>query len=158
MIQLVYISLLLIIRLHLTCAERKTCSTIIKSQRILNIIVCEIFFFSLRLCVGLCVYVHPPWRLHLSGSAGIPGNRSTMLRWRRWIHLPVSLDCYFAMQNVTFQLAALSCSYTRSRQSHDLTSIRLAFGTQGLHSPFTKGFAIYLGKDKITESTNQHST
>ena len=29
-------------------------------------------------CVRVCVYVHPPRRLHLSG-VGIPGNRSTML-------------------------------------------------------------------------------
>ena len=27
-----------------------------------------------------CAYVHSPRRLHLSGSVGIPGNRSTMLR------------------------------------------------------------------------------
>ena len=36
-----------------------------------------------------------------------------------------SLHLYFGMQNITFQLAALSCSYTRSGHSHDLTTIRL---------------------------------
>ena len=40
-----------------------------------------------------------------------------------------SLHLYFGMQNLTFQLAALSCSYIRSGYSHDLTSIRLAFRT-----------------------------
>ena len=73
-------------------------------------------------------------------------------------------------QNLIFQLATLSCSYTRSRHIHDLTSIRLAFRTWGLHSPLTgvafgtqyivswsafasaltRGFPIYLGKVKVT--------
>ena len=30
-----------------------------------------------------------------------------------------SLRCYFGMQNLTFQPATLSCSYTRSEHSHD---------------------------------------
>ena len=34
-----------------------------------------------------------------------------------------SIHRYFGMQNLTFQLAVLSCSYTRSEHSHDLTSI-----------------------------------
>ena len=36
---------------------------------------------------------------------------------------------YFGMQNLTFQLAALSCSYIRSGYSHDLISICLTFRT-----------------------------
>ena len=40
-----------------------------------------------------------------------------------------SLHLYFGLQNLTFQLAALSCLYTRSGHSHDLTSICLAFRT-----------------------------
>ena len=40
-----------------------------------------------------------------------------------------SLHRYFGMQNLTFQLAALSCSYTRNGQSHDLRNLRLAFRT-----------------------------
>ena len=67
---------------------------------------------------------------------------------------------------LTFQLAALSCLHTRSGQSHDLTSIRLTFRTQILHSPLTgvvfgthyivgqSGFAsaltIYIGKARVT--------
>ena len=47
------------------------------------------------------------------------------------------LHRYFRMQNLTFQLAPLSCSHTRSGRSHDLTSARLAFRTWGLHSPLT---------------------
>ena len=85
---------------------------------------------------------------------------------------------YFRMQNLTFQLAALSYSYTRGGHSHDLTIIRLAFRTQGLHSPLTGvafgthyivnrsafasaltgGFAIYLGKAKVTTHVSTEST
>ena len=81
-----------------------------------------------------------------------------------------SLHRYFRMQNLTFQLASLSWSHTRSWQSHALTSVRLAFRTWDLHSAltgvafgthyivsrsvfasaFTRGFAIYLGKAKVT--------
>ena len=99
-----------------------------------------------------------------------------------------SLHRYFGMQKLTFQLAALSCSHTRSRQKRYLTGIRLAFRAQGLHSPLTDvvfgtyhivsrsafasaltnlsrfaRFAIYLGKVKITtnfsiESSPRQST
>ena len=81
-----------------------------------------------------------------------------------------SLHRYFGMQNLTFQLAALSCSYTKSGHNHDLTSTHLAFRTWDLHSPLTgvafgthyivsrsafasaltRGFAIYLGKVNVT--------
>ena len=40
-----------------------------------------------------------------------------------------SLHRYFGIQKLTFQLAALSCSYTRSGRSHNVTSLRLAFRT-----------------------------
>ena len=40
-----------------------------------------------------------------------------------------SLHRFFGMQSLTFQLAARSCSYTRSEHSHGSTSIRLAFRT-----------------------------
>ena len=49
-----------------------------------------------------------------------------------------SLHRYFRMQNLTFLLAALSCLHTRSKHSHDVTSVRLAFRTWGLHSPFSR--------------------
>ena len=45
---------------------------------------------------------------------------------------------YFGMQNLIFQLVALSWSHTRSGQSNDLTSVRLAFRTWDLHSPFSR--------------------
>ena len=91
-----------------------------------------------------------------------------------------SLHPYFGMQNLIFQLAALSCSYTRSEHSADLTSIRLAFRTWGIHSAlsgvvafgtqyivsrsaFASVIAIYLGKAKVTtnfsiESSPRQST
>ena len=39
-------------------------------------------------CTHVCLYIHSPWRLHMSGSVGMPGNRSTMLCWRRFFPLP----------------------------------------------------------------------
>ena len=49
-----------------------------------------------------------------------------------------SLHRYFGMQNLTFQQASLSCSHTRSGQSHNLTNVRLAFRTRCLHAPFNR--------------------
>ena len=46
---------------------------------------------ELLLCVCVCVYVHPSWRLHPSG-VGSPGYRSTMLCWRRYFPLPSSFN------------------------------------------------------------------
>ena len=77
---------------------------------------------------------------------------------------------YFGVQNLTFQLAALFCPYTRSEDSHNLTSICLTFRTWGLHSSLSgvafgtyyivsrsafasaiaRRFAFYLGKAKVT--------
>ena len=107
---------------------------------------------------GVCVFtsIHREGFICLN-QLGLLGNRSTSAS---------SLYLYFGMQNLTFQLAALSCSYTSS----GLTSIRLAFRTWGLHSPLTavtfgrhyimsrsafasaltRDFAIYLGKVNVT--------
>ena len=71
----------------------------------------------------VCVFhVHSPWRLHLSGTVGMSGNRSTMLCWRRFFPLPSPFIATLAPS-----LATLSCSHTRSRQSHELTRVRLAY-------------------------------
>ena len=73
-------------------------------------------------CVSVCVFhVHSPWRLHLSGTVGMSGNRSTMLCWRRFFPLPSPFIATLAPS-----LATLSCSHTRSRQSHELTRMGLA--------------------------------
>ena len=81
-----------------------------------------------------------------------------------------SLHRYFGVQNLIFQLAALSRPYTRSEDSHNLTSICLTFRTWGLHSSLSgvafgthyivsrsafasaiaRRFAFYLGKAKVT--------
>ena len=69
-----------------------------------------------------CVFqVDSPWRLHLSGTIGMSGNRSTMLCWRRFFPLPSPFIATLAPS-----LATLSCSNTQSRQSHKLTRVRLA--------------------------------
>ena len=47
--QLVYTSLLLINTVHFTCVERKICSTIKKSENVMNPIVCQILFYFLYL-------------------------------------------------------------------------------------------------------------
>ena len=134
---------------------------------------------SLCVCVCVCVCLRPSTVKALS----------VWIRWdtREQINDVVlkTLDSsagflhrYFGMQNLTFQLTALSCSYTRSMQSLDLTSIRLAFRTQGLHSPLrgvtfgthyvvssfafasalTRGFAIYLGRARVTTNFSNESS
>ena len=81
------------------------------------------------LCVCVCVYVHPPWKFHLSGTAGTAREQINDVGLKKLDTSAGSLHLYFWMQNLTFQLAAFSCSYTRSGHSHNLTSIRLAFRT-----------------------------
>ena len=66
-------------------------------------------------------HVDSTWRLHLSGTVGMSGNRSTMLCWRRFYPLPSPF-----IANLAPSLATLSCSHTKSRQSHELTRVRLA--------------------------------
>ena len=83
--------------------------------------------YSVCVCVCVCVYVHPPWRLHLSGTAETAKEQINDVVLKMFDSSVGSLHLYSGMQNITFQLAAFSCSYTRSRHSHDLTSIRLAF-------------------------------
>ena len=79
--------------------------------------------------VCVCVYVHPPWRFHRSGTSGTAREQINDVVLKTLDSSTVSLHLYFGMQSLIFQLAALSCSYTRSGHSHDLTSIRLAFRT-----------------------------
>ena len=87
------------------------------------------WLLSFDACVCVCVYVHPLWRLHLSGTAGTAREQINDVVLKTLDSSAGSLHLYFGMQIITFQLAALSCSYTRSGHSHDLTSIRLAFRT-----------------------------
>ena len=95
--------------------------------------VLTIIIWCLRVCVCVCVcvcvYGHPPWRLHLSGTAGTAREQINDVVLKTLDSSAGSLHLYLGMQIITFQLAALSCSYTRSGHSHDLTSIRLAFRT-----------------------------
>ena len=79
--------------------------------------------------VCVCVYVHPPWRLHLSGTSGTAREQINDVVLKTLDSSAGFLQLYFGMQNLIFQLAVLSCSYTRSGHSHDLTCIRLAFRT-----------------------------
>ena len=111
-----------------------------------------------RVCVCMCVCVHPST---MEAS-------SVWIRWdtREQINdvmlkilnsSAVSSHRYLRMQNLTFQLAALSCLQTKSRQSHDLTSVRLAFRTWGLHSPFSRRCLRYaLHRERICFCVNTH--
>ena len=73
-------------------------------------------------CVCVCVFhVHSPWRLHLSGTVGMSGNRSTILCWRRLFPLPSPFIAILSPSPAT-----LSCSHTRKRQSHELTRVHPA--------------------------------
>ena len=63
----------------------------------------------------------------------------------------------FRMQNLTFQLVALSCFQTKSRQNHDLTSVRLVFKKWGLHSQFSRRCLRYaLHREAICFCVNSH--
>ena len=111
-----------------------------------------------RACVCMCVCVHPST---MEAS-------SVWIRWdtREQINdvmlkmlnsSAVSSHRYLRKQNLTFQLAALSCLQTKSRQSHDLTSVRLAFRTWGLHSPFSRRCLRYaLHRERICFCVNTH--
>ena len=70
----------------------------------------------------MCAYVHPPWRLHLSG-VGVPEDRSTILCWRCSFPVPSSFIDILVWSTEPFWLAALSCSHTGSGQNNDLTSL-----------------------------------
>ena len=135
-------------------------------------------------CEYVCVCVHPS--TVKASSVWIKWDTREQIKdvmLKTWNSSAGSFHRYIGMQNLTFQLATLSCSHTRSGQSHDSTSIRLAFRTQGLHSPLTgvalgthyivsrsafgsaltRGFAIYLGQVNVTanfsiESSPRQST
>ena len=97
---------------------------------VIKVLMWSVDYYHLMLaCVCVCVYGHPPWRLHLSGTAGTAREQINHVVLKTLDSSAGSLHLYFGMKIITFQLAALSCSYTRSGHSHDLTSIRLAFRT-----------------------------
>ena len=67
---------------------------IMKKNTLLHFLVL-IWCVCVCLCVCVCVYVHPPWRLYLSESVGIPGNRLTMLCWRRLFPMLSPITSHF---------------------------------------------------------------
>ena len=73
---------------------------------------------KLRSGVWLCL-VHSPWK------SWNDREKSTMFYWRSFFPPPSPF------------IATLSCSQTRSGQSHDLNSVRLAFKTYSLHLPLS---------------------
>ena len=94
-----------------------------------TVFVCVCVCVCVWVCGCVCVFVevHSPWRLHLSGSVGMPRNRSTMLCWRPFFCVPSFSITTLEWRPKPFYLAALFCSHNRSGLSHDLTSARLAF-------------------------------
>ena len=135
--------------------------------------------YNVHVCVCVCVCVR------LSNVKA----SSVWIKWdtreqindvmlKTWNSSAGSFHRYIGMQNLTFQLATLSCWHTRSGQSHDSTNIHLAFSTQGLHSSLTgvalgthyivsrsafasaltRGFAIYQGKVKVTTNFSVESS
>ena len=93
---------------------------------------------SVRVCVYVCVYLRPSTvrasSIWISWDTRVQINDVVL---KTLDSSAGSLHPCFGMQNLIFQLAALSCSYTRSEHSHDLTNIRLTFRTQDLHSPLS---------------------
>ena len=92
---------------------------------ILTIAACVFMRAYVRACVCVCTSIHPEGFIYLD-QVGYQGTdqRCYVEDVKFLCRFPSSL---LRMKNVTFQLAALSCSHTRSGQSHDLTSVRLAF-------------------------------
>ena len=80
----------------------------------------DVCLMSLNTFVCL-FHVRSPWRLFLSGTVGMSGNKSTMLCWGRFFPLPSRFITTLAPT-----LATLSCSHTTSRESHELNRVRLA--------------------------------
>ena len=64
-------------------------------------------------------------------------SRSMMLCWRRFFSLPNPFIATLEWSTKPFYLATLSCPHTRTRQSHDLANVRLAFKSFGLNSPLS---------------------
>ena len=93
------------------------------------LLVCLCVRACVRVCVFVCVCVctsiYPEGFICLD-QVGYQGTdqRCYVEDVKFLCRFPSSL---LRIKNVTFQLAALSCSHTRSGQSHDLTSVRLAF-------------------------------
>ena len=81
-------------------------------------------------CLCVCVYVRPTTvktsSVWIRWDAGEQINDVMLKTLNSYAD---SLHCYFRMKKLTVQLVALSCSHTRSGQSHDLNSIRLVFRT-----------------------------
>ena len=121
-------------------------------------LVCVCVCVCVCMCVCVCVCLHPST---MKAS-------SVWIRWdtREQINDVMfkmlnssagSRHRYFRMLNLTFQLTALSCLQTKSRQSHDLTSVRLVFRTWGLHSPFSRRCLRYaLHREAICFCVNTH--
>ena len=127
----------------------------------------KITFACVCVCACVCVSIHREGFICLDHDASEQSNDVMLKTLNSYAD---SLHRYFRMQDLTIQPAALSCSHTSSRQSHDLTNIHLAFRTWGLRSPLAgvafgthyivsrsafasalpRGFTIYLGKVKVT--------
>ena len=94
---------------------------------ILTIAACVFVRACVRACVCVCVCtsIHPEGFICLDQVGYQETDQRCYVEDVKFLcRFPSSL---LRMKNVTFQLAALSCSHTRSGQSHDLTSVRLAF-------------------------------
>ena len=103
--------------------KRKFCELFL-SWTFLSLAHISLFLYTILYfvdCMCVSVYVLPSWRLHRFG-VGIPGDRSTMLCWECPPPLLSTFMVTLVWSTKPFQLAALSCSHTRSGQSHDLTS------------------------------------
>ena len=80
----------------------------------------------LSVYVWVCVYINPPWRLPLSGTSILLREQMSESVWKMWYFLPNPESSQL------FQLPTLSSLLTRIGKSHYLTSICLAFKSQGL--------------------------
>ena len=111
-----------------------------------------LYVLCVCVCVCVCVYVDPPWRLHLSGTAGTTREQMNDVVLKTLDSSVSSLHLYFGMQNLTFQVATLSFSYTSSFISVSENAI-FQLQRQKIQPPATgektKWYKTFRKKDKL---------
>ena len=88
---------------------------------VLSLCVC------VRACVHVCVFVHSPNRLHLSETVGMSCGEWMSRCVENGFSSFKPFIATLEWSTEPFLLATLSCSCTKSGQSHDSASARLAF-------------------------------
>ena len=130
---LIWLSILLVLYIYFNWEKRFT--DIIWVKRKSGLLLCvSILCARARVCVCLrpfypaCVCLRP--FTVTASSVGNNWNAKEQIKnvaLKTFLSSAKSLHFYFRLKHQTFLTSPLSCSHTRSRQSHDLASVHLAF-------------------------------